>query len=130
MGRKIQKRKKSALASNVEGDSAYSRKKQKTKKSNQKQDECGEYISKDAYGTIVSVETESDRFKAAERIGKMRAANSNIVCASDYQMKKKWSAGWNTGFLETIGIRKSSGPPAPRRSLATSSSSTGIHTSK
>ena len=132
MGRKIQKRKN---PSNVEGGTTtnnaatYSRKKQKNKKCKQKQDECGEYISKDIYGTTVSVETESDRFKVAERIGRMRAANINIAYASDNQMKKKWSAGWNTGFLGTIGIRKSSGPPAPRQSLATSPSSKGLPTS-
>ena len=83
-----------------------------------KSDEYGEYINKDIYGTKVSVETESDQFKVAERVGKMRADNSDSICASDYEMKRAWSQGWTTGYIRTIGIRRSTGPPAPRRPLS------------
>ena len=80
-----------------------------------KTDEFGEYLKKDVYGTKVSVQTESDKFKVAERVGKMRARNSGIVSASDHEMKKQWSSSWATGYIKTIGIRRSTGPPAPRR---------------
>ena len=40
-------------------------------------DTYGEFLTKDVYGTNVSVETEEDKFKVAERVGKMRAMNSN-----------------------------------------------------
>ena len=80
-----------------------------------KTDEFGEYLKKDVYGTKVSVQTESDKFKVAERVGKMRARNSGIVSASDHEMKKQWSSSWTTGYIKTIGIRRSTGPPAPRR---------------
>ena len=84
-----------------------------------KTDEFGDYIKKDVYGTEVSVETESERFKVAERIGKMRARHSDSICASDHEMKRHWNSGWKTGYIMTIGIRRSTGPPAPRRRLAT-----------
>ena len=53
-----------------------------------KTDEFGEYLKKDVYGTKVSVQTESDKFKVAERVGKMRARNSGIVSASDHGNEK------------------------------------------
>ena len=84
-----------------------------------KTDEFGDYIKKDVYETKVSVETESERFKVAERIGKMRARHSDSICASDHEMKRHWNSGWKTGYIKTIGIRRSTGPPAPRRRLAT-----------
>ena len=37
------------------------------------------------------------------------------ICASDYEMKRKWSSAWNTGFIGTIGLRKSTGGPAPKK---------------
>ena len=40
-------------------------------------DKYGEFLTKDVYGTKVSVETEEDQFKVAERVGKMRAINSD-----------------------------------------------------
>ena len=96
-----------------------------------KTDEFGEYLKKDVYGTKVSVQTESDKFKVAERVGKMRARNSGIVSASDHEMKKQWSSSWTTGYIKTIGIRRSTGPPAPRRmALVTPQPSNTVSTSK
>ena len=34
-------------------------------------------------------------------------------------MKRKWSSAWNTGFIGTIGLRKSTGGPAPKKGLET-----------
>lgn len=89
-------------------------------------DKYGEFLTKDVYGTKVSVETEEDQFKVAERVGKMRGMNSDSICASDYEMKRKWSSAWNTGFIGTIGIRKSTGGPAPKRGFETLSSSSQL----
>ena len=116
-------REKNAEPKNTDGSSSSSSSTKKQKTIHQKEDNLN-YLSKDIYGAHVSIETESDRFKVAERVGKMRAKHSNSICASDYEMKKKWSAGWTSGFIGTIGIRRSSGPPAPRRNLATSATTT------
>ena len=124
MSGKKRKKRKNAEPKNTDGSSSSSSSTKKQKTIHQNEDEFGNYLSKDIYGAHVSIETESDRFKVAERVGKMRAKHSNSICASDYEMKKKWSAGWSSGFIGTIGIRRSSGPPAPRRNLATSATTT------